>query len=361
MINILFITSGLDKNGTEEFVMNVLRSLNKKQFHADLLIFSQAETANSIEASNYDCKIFRLPPRKSGLVYYRELDYFFKNHQGYYNAVHWNEGEMTTISPIYYAWKYHIPVRIIHAHNSNTSGYFRKVEHWYNKTFNLKYCTHRFACSTLAAEFFFNNKNAVIIKNGIILNRFVFDNITRLKMRGIMGVDENTLVIGHVGRFTQVKNHTFIIDVYKALSQKYDNSRLVLIGDGELSETIKNKVLTLDLQNRVFFPGVQPNVNEWMQAFDVFVMPSLYEGLPFVLVEAQAAGLPCVVADTINKDASIIENFNFLSLKETTNRWADTIIESYNKNNSRDTRAVIEKAGFSISSTVEYLEKIYQS
>lgn len=358
-VNILFITSGLEKNGTEEFIMNVLRGLDRENFHADFLIFSQSETSNSIEAEGYGCRIFRLPPRRNGIVYYSELDKFFKNNVCRYDAVHLNEGNMTTISPIYYAWRYKVPIRIIHAHSSNTPGVLNKLQHWYNKKFNLKYCTHRFACSTQAAKFFFDNRDAVIVKNGIVLSRFSFNDSMRKCFRKKLGIASNIKLIGHVGRFTDVKNHGFIVDVFYKYHQLNPDSKLVMIGVGERYDGIKEKVHTLSIEDSVLMPGLQVNINEWMQAFDLFLMPSLFEGLPFVLVEAQAAGLPCLVSDTINRDAAITDSFYYLNLSDSTQMWAkkiEVILKSYER---RNTDGIIRKSGFAIETTVKYLQNVY--
>ena len=361
MINILFISSSLEKNGTEEFMMNVLRGLDRKSYHADFLIFSEGETENSKEAQSYGATIYRLPQRRKGLIYYRTLLRFFRNHKGKYNAVHWNEGEMTTLAPIFFAWKYKVPVRIIHAHNSNTNGLFRQIQHWFNKNFNLKYCTHRFACSSLASDFFFNNTNSIVIKNGIMLKKFAYNEEWRKAIRFKLKISNETLVIGHVGRFTDVKNQSFLVDVFKEVQKIEEDSKLIFIGIGEQYETIHQKVRNFELQDNVIFAGQQNNVNEWMQSFDIFVMPSLYEGLPFVLVEAQAAGLPCVVSDSVNKDACILDTFCFKSMNDSPSDWADLILEKCHNNHDRNTVNVLERAGFSIDSTVKYLEKVYSN
>ena len=362
MINILFITSSLEKNGTEEFMMNVLRGLDKIHYHADFLLFteySQAQKTNSIEAESLGSKIYRLPARRSGCKYYKSLDNFFKEKKGYYNAVHWNEGSMTTIMPIYYARKYGVPVRIIHAHNSNSEGFFNKLQHSLNKKFNLKYCTHRFAGSSLAADFFFNSEKSKVIKNGIVLNKFLYNENIRMNLRKLLEVDESTLVIGHVGRFTTVKNQSFIIDIYKQIYTVRPNSKLVFIGIGECMDEVKCKALENNIQENVLFLGLQNNVNEWMQAFDVFLMPSLFEGLPFVLVEAQASGLPCLISDTINKDAAITQNCQFMSLKDSPKNWADRVFQITLSSKRANMESVIQKEGFSIENTVQYLQSVY--
>lgn len=361
MINILFITYGLEKNGTEEFIMNVLRGLDKERFHADFLLFSKdypSQFANKTEAESYGAKIFRLPSRRSGLRYYKALNQFFKEKIGVYNAVHWNEGNMSTLSPIYYAWKYDVPVRIIHAHNSDAKGFLTKLQHWYNKKFNLKFCTHRFACSSLAANFFFDNEDFNIIKNGILIDRFRYNNNVRKQRRDELHLTDESFVIGHVGSFNNIKNQTFLIDIFYNLQKLDKNTKLVLVGVGESYEHCKQKVKMLDIVDKVEFLGLQNNVNEWMQAFDVFVMPSLYEGLPFVLVEAQTASLPCVIADTINQDAAITNSVSFVSLNSPIDKWSKTIL-GYKGIKREDKTMEISQNGFSIKNTVNYLEKIY--
>ena len=362
MINILFITYGLEKNGTEEFVMNVLRGMDKTCFHADFLLFSEdseEQNANRIEAESLGAKIFRLSSRRSGIKYYQSLNQFFKEKRGVYNAVHWNEGSMSTIMPIYYAWKYEVPVRIIHAHNSDADSWFTKLQHKFNKKFNLKYCNYRFACSSLAAEFFFNGKDSRIIKNGIVLDKFLFSEEKRALIRESFCIDDNTFVIGHVGRFTTVKNQSFILDIFKHVCLKKENSKLLFIGVGECMDYVKQKAIDMQLQDKVIFLGMQNNVNEWMQAFDFFLMPSLYEGLPFVLVEAQSAGLSCLVSDTINIDAAITPNCQFLSLNASAIEWADKVLQMFLSSERKNMSSVIKSAGFSIENTVEYLQEVY--
>lgn len=360
MINVLFVTYGLEKNGTEEFVMNVLRSLDKKNYHADFLLFSQGETDNSREAEGWGCKIFRLPPRAAGLSYYSKLNQFFRDNAHFYNAVHWNEGCMSTIMPIYYAWKYNVPVRIIHAHNSNTTGWLNKIQHYVNKIFGLKYCTHRFACSSLAAEFFFNNDKTVIIKNGIVVDRFLFNEKVRNEIRRNIGVSEDTILVGHVGRFTKVKNQMFVLDIFIELLSRNINSKLVLIGSGDLFDFIKKKVTNENIEKFVLMVGTQNNVNEWMQAFDIFLMPSLYEGFPFVLVEAQSASLPCLVSDTVNKEVAITDQVRFISLNERASVWANNLLDMIKNNKRKNNLSIIQSSGYSISSTVRYLENVYK-
>ena len=186
-----------------------------------------------------------------------------------------------------------------------------------------------------------------------MLKKFAYNEEWRKAIRFKLKISNETLVIGHVGRFTDVKNQSFLVDVFKEVQKIEEDSKLIFIGIGEQYETIHQKVRNFELQDNVIFAGQQNNVNEWMQSFDIFVMPSLYEGLPFVLVEAQAAGLPCVVSDSVNKDACILDTFCFKSLNDSPSDWADLILEKCHNNHDRNTVNVLERAGFSIDSTVK--------
>lgn len=359
MVNILFVSYWLNKNGTEEFMMNILRNIDKNEYHVDFLIFSDEITYNSREAERLGSTIYRLPPRKKFFKYYRELNRFFNKYGYLYSAIHYCEGNLSSIAPIYYAHKYRIPVRIIHSHNSGCEGIHNKILHRFNRKFGLKYGTQYFACSSLAAKWFFLEKPAVIIKNGINVNVLSYDKERREKLREILNIGRDTHVIGHVGRFVSVKNHDFIIDVFSKYISIYEDSLLFLAGIGPLQEKIRDKVHSLKIDEKVIFLGERYDIPDWMQVFDCLLMPSFFEGLPFVLVEAQTAGLPCVISDTINKDIIITPNVRFHSLDESPITWATEIEDTICNIKRAKTDHLIVEAGYSIKSTVKYLELIY--
>lgn len=359
MINILFISYWLNKNGTEEFMMNILRGIDKKRYHVDFLIFSDEITYNSKEAERLGSIIYRLPPRRQFFKYYRELDIFFRKYGYLYTAIHYCEGNLSSIAPVYYAHKYKIPVRIIHSHNSSCEGFHNKVLHRLNRKFGLKYGTHYFACSSLAAKWFFNTKPAVVIKNSVNLNILSYDRGRRERLRNEYNISRDTHVIGHVGRFVAVKNHDFIIDVFSKYLLIHENSLLFLAGIGPLQETIKEKVHSLKIEKKVIFLGERYDIPDWMQVFDCFLMPSFFEGLPFVLVEAQTAGLPCIISDTINRDIVITPNVRFHSLNESAMTWSIDIENVICNIKRTKTDHFIIDAGYSIEDTVRYLELVY--
>ena len=220
-------------------------------------------------------------------------------------------------------------VRIAHSHSTTN-----KKEHLRNfiknilRLFSKKYATHYFACSELAGRWLFGDKTfnkgeVTVINNAIELEKYKFNEQTRDSLRAKYGLT-NQFVIGHIGRFMSQKNHTFLIDIFYEVVKRQHNSKLLLIGDGPLYDEIVNKVHTLNLDDKVVFTGVKQNAYDYYNAMDVFVLPSLYEGLPVVGVEAQANGLPIVTSDTVTRDLNIAGGVDYLSLGETASFWAKT-------------------------------------
>lgn len=362
MTNILFISEHFNVAGTETFMLNVVRASDRTRYHFDFLIFRPTENKYRDEAEELGCKFYTLPPRRKSLVkYLRSLNVFFMNHAQSYDAVHWCGGAISSIAPLYYAHKYNVTNIIVHSHNSSCSGIHTYLLHILFRRFLPMCCTHLFACSTLSSEFFFGKKKGVVIKNGIDLKKYKVDADIRNKYRKEMGIGCDTLVIGHVGRFEEVKNHAFLIEIFNVILKKREDSVLMLIGKGSLEENIKEKVKTMGIENKVLFMGERSDIDRCMQAMDCFVMPSLYEGLPFVLVEAQAAALPCLISDTVNDDAVITPYTIKASLSEKAEMWADKIMNLTVNYIRKDTSHYLKEKGFSIEDTVRYLESIYSS
>lgn len=360
MKHVLFISHWLAIGGTETFMMNVLRNINLNKYHIDFLIFSNSISNYTIEAENRGCTIYRLPPRSKGVIYYKELKKFFKKHADIYSAIHFCGGNVSSIAPIYYAWKYNIPIRIVHSHSTNSVGTMNKIMHWMNKPL-LKVLGNKYlACSPSAAKYFFGNINVEIIKNGINLNLYHFTPENRIKIRNDYQITESTHVIGHIGRFDDNKNQSFIVDIFKLYQQTYQDALLILIGTGPLEDCIKNKCEELGISDKVLFLGVRSDISDLLCAMDCFIMPSFFEGIPFVLIEAQATGLPCVVSDNIGKEAKLSRLFSFLSLEAPLIHWVSTINDFViDFKNRKKEGECIKETGYNIKSTIEYLEDLY--
>ena len=168
------------------------------------------------------------------------------------------------------------------------------------------------------------------------------------------------MIIGHVGSFWKIKNQTFLVDIFQKVLQKYPQSRLVLVGEGELKNDVKQKVQQLNLQNEVLFLGSRSDVPDLLKAFDVFVFPSLGEGLSVAMLEAQCAGLPCVVSDTIPKEVEMTDLITYLSLNEQPDVWAETILQSYQQKRNRTAYpAILTEVGYDIQKNAEWLQNYY--
>ena len=216
MINILFISEHFNVAGTETFMLNIVRASDKTQYHYDFLIFRPTKNKYRDEAEGLGCHFYILPPRfKSPTKYLKSLDAFFKSQAKNYDAVHWCGGAISSIAPLWYAHKYKIHNIIVHSHSSSCTGLHTRLLHSVFKHMLPKYCNHFLACSTLAAKFFFGKRESKIIKNGIDLKKYEFNKSIRSKYRAELGIDADTFVIGHVGRFEEVKNHSVLIEIFK--------------------------------------------------------------------------------------------------------------------------------------------------
>ena len=212
----------------------------------------------------------------------------------------------------------------------------------------------------MAGEFVFGNKEEFCIYNNAIdAKRFGYDINKRVQARKELKISDDVFVIGHIGRFNTQKNHTFLIDIMSEINKKDPKAVLLLIGEGDLEEHIKNKVDELGLENNVMFLGVRSDVDRLYQAMDVFVMPSLFEGLPVSGVEAQAAGLKCIFSDTITEQTMLTSNVEFISLDRGTAIWADEILKWYKGYDRRDQINIIERAGYDIKKQAKQLQNFY--
>lgn len=360
MKRILFIAQHLNRAGTEAFMMNVFRGIDHSRFQVDFLLYTRKQTDYSKEVEAAGCKVWRVPSRReSPLGWYSSLYHFFKNHASEYVAIHYCGNGLTAIAPIILAYLYHIPIRIAHSHNSSSEGLHNKLLHLLNRGLAKRLTTHHFACSTLAAKWFFGNSPAVIIRNGINTESFSFNPDLRRGVREQLGISPQTTVIGHVGRFEKEKNHTFILDIFYEYQKLHADSLLMLIGVGSMMQAVKQKASQLGISAKVMFMNERSDVHQLLQAMDLFLMPSLFEGQPFVLIEAQCAGLPCLVSDVINSDICLTDNIESMSLAHPADAWACRIKDILQNYTRKDESETIEQKGYSTASTIRYLEQVY--
>ncbi len=361
MKKILFISQYLNRNGTEAFMMSVFRGIDHARFHVDFLLYTRQESDYTREVEASGGRVYRVTSRReSPLRWYRELNRFLKEHAGEYHAIHFCGNHVNAMAPIFFSWLYRVPVRIVHSHNSLARGLAVKVCHVLNRGLVRRMTTHHLACSDLAARWFFGSHPAMIIKNGIDVETFAYDPAKRVSMRESLGLAPGEVVIGHVGAFRAEKYHSQILRVFHSFLQTEPHARLLLAGTGMLMEDTRRLAAELGVEDKVSFLGERNDVPLLMQAMDLFLMPSTFEGLPFVLIEAQAAGLPCVISDVISRDIVLTSLVCYRRLDDTHASWASAIRSALDEPR-KDRSSEVRDAGYSIKDSIRSLETIYMS
>lgn len=315
--------------GVEAVVMNYYRHLDHSKVQFDFICDDDSTNIPYDEIEKLGGKVILIPPYQKVFKYQKELCRVLR--EGKYKIVH---SHINTLSvfPLYAAKKVGVPVRIAHSHSTTNKKERKKnLLKQVLRPFSKKYATNYMCCSELAGRWLFGDKaydegKVYLLNNAIDLDKFKYDKKIRDKKRKELGIKEDTIVIGHIGRFVAQKNHTFLIDIFNQFHKKEKNSILLLAGQGPLQEEIKNKVRELGLDDSVGFLGQRNDANELYQAFDVFLLPSLYEGLPVVGVEAQASGLLCFFSDDMTKETKVLDSTAFMSLSNTAEEWTGEIL-----------------------------------
>jgi glycosyltransferase involved in cell wall biosynthesis len=332
----------MDFGGAETFIMNIYRKIDRSKIQFDFLVQSYDEFDYSDEIEKLGGKIYVVEGRRKGIIKNRkELDLFFSTHS-YYNAVHLHTNCLSYIEPLIYAKKHKIGNLIVHGHSTNISGNsLHRIIHKANQLFLKYYSTKNVACSVEVAKWMFGNKvvdfdEYEIINNGIEVQNFRFNKSDRNRYRDEFELNNKT-VVGHIGRFIDVKNHKYIIQILNELRNIKPDVSLLLIGDGPLRSNIEKQVHELGLKKYVYFLGKRGDVNRILNAMDIFVFPSLYEGLPLTLVEAQASGLTCIVSDRISDEVLLTDRIIKMPIDVSPIEWAEKIVK-YSRDSERDNK-----------------------
>lgn len=356
-------------NGASIFEYRMSQYLKNEGIIFDYLVTEKPTQEEWQRYESQGSNIYILPIDKDHGLFVRELkinkEYyrFFKAHP--YDIVYADTENALRAVHLLMARMAGVKVRVVHSHNTSLqteSKSSRAIARLIRGVFQLS-ATHYFACSELAAEWLFptfvcRKKRYQLLSNGIDLDQFKYSEAKRSTVRRGLQILDDTLVVGHVGRFMPQKNHELLIDIFKEIHNIQKNSVLLLIGDGPLQDSIKGKCITLGLNDSVIFLGTTPHVENYLQVMDVFLMPSLFEGLPITGIEAQANGLPCVFSDTITGELAITELVRYCPLNENARKWAEEVIEAA-ACGRRDCSWEIENAGYSFEKTAEYLKQFY--
>lgn len=374
-IRILHVLGTLNLGGAESRVMDLYRNIDRSRLQFDFLIHHKEQQHYEEEVKALGGRVYRLP-RFKGYNYFsyrRAVKLFFRQHTEFH-AVH---GHMTSTAGIYLplAKKQGVGMTIAHARSAGVDkGLKGKITQLFRRNLKNKtdYC---FSCSALAGEAVFGKEameqgRVQILPNAIEASKYVFHQETRNKIRKELGI-HNQLVIGHVGRFSFMKNHRQLLEVFQEYEKENPDTLLLLLGQGECMEEIRQLVKEKKLSDKVIFAGNKKNVNDYYQAMDCFVFPSLFEGLPGSVVEAQTAGLPCLISDTITQEVVLTPLVKSLSPQKSAGEWKEALVkllqekrageEGSRRRDSREAFSTVEAAGFHVLTQVERMTGFYKT
>lgn len=373
-IRILHVLGGTGLGGAESRIMDLYRQMDREEIQFDFLVHSSAvkragDDASGREPQFYDeeirnmgGQIYVLPKFKvyNYFAYRNAVRVFFANHHEYRVV----QGHMTSTASIYLpiAKRAGVPVTVAHSRSAGVGKGLKAIatkilrKNLYRKT---DYC---FACSEAAGidafgQAWVNSGNVKIIHNAVDAEKFVYQPEMRAAARKRLGI-ENKLVLGHVGRFNFPKNHPYLIEVFAALYALKKDVVLLLLGDGEDKAKIERKCEELGIKEHVLFMGNQRRPEDYYQVFDFFLLPSFYEGLPGVLVEAQAAGLKCIVSDKVTKEAQATDLVTYMSIEQPAEAWAKEILQQADYDR-RNTYQEIVQSGFDVKAQAKIYRNFY--
>ena len=356
-MRVLQVVTHMERGGLESMIMNYYRYIDREKVQFDFLVHRQERAAFDDEIESLGGIIYRLPRLVPwSISYLSALNRFFDEHPEY-KVVHVHQDCLSSVI-LKVAAQHNVSVRVAHSHSANQDKNLKyPVKLWYKRSIS-KYATNLFACGEDAGDWMFGGEPFQIINNAIDVAAYTHAPTKRQEMRRQLGL-ENELTIGHVGRFNQPKNHPFLLDIFAVLLKKEPNAILLLVGGGENMPKIQAKADALGIAEHVRFLGVRSDVADLMQAMDVFVFPSLYEGLPVTMVEAQAADLPCLISDKIPPECILTNGLvDVLPLSAEPETWVAKILEK--KNLPRiDRRSEIAAHGFDITTEAVKLQKFY--
>lgn len=358
-IRVLQVVGNMSYGGLETLIMNLYRKIDRSKVQFDFLAYTNKKGLYDDEIKEMGGRVYHLSFRddKNYFKYKDDLKKLFKEHSEY-NVIH---GHLSSVGSIYLgaAKEMGISCRISHSHIASYSktlaGYFKYLS---RHSFG-KYATHHFACSKAAGDYMYGKQNYTVIKNGIDCHRFAFDNQERIKVRSEMGLDEK-LVFSHVGRFFDQKNHAFLIDVFAEIKKKQENAILLLIGVGPLQDSIRKKCSELGIEKDVRFLGSRTDIPSLLSASDVFLFPSLYEGLPLTVVEAQASGLPILCSDRVTEEVVMTKECYRIPLSLTTEQWANKALDIAERHTERESKyQMIIDNGYDSDEVAHLLQEFY--
>lgn len=351
-------TGGLFSDGILSCITDHMAAMDKTDLDVRVLATNNAEDVAVQKVKRSGCKVVSIPYRKTNIVkYFFSLCRYLVREKIDIVHVHGSSAIMSV--ELVAAMLAGCKVRIAHSHN--TTCEHKKIDKLLRPIFNKAY-TVAFACGSEAGKWLFGNREFTIIPNGRDIKKYEYNVQNRINYRNRLEIPRDAFIVGHVGRFNTQKNHEYLIRVFEELYKRNKNAYLVLVGTGEKTNEIIDMVKKSTIRDNVVFTGAIDNVADYLSAFDVMLLPSLYEGLPMVVIEWQIAGLPCIVSDTVTKECAITPLVKFKSIKESPESWARNIIDISLQDREKNKDVLfssIRKAGYDIEFGAERLRNIY--
>lgn len=354
MVRVLNIIGSMQRGGAETFLMNIYRNIDREKVQFDFLLYSDQGINSYIqEIKEMGGIIYTLPPKSKNFI-----------------------GGLFMIRNLVKKEKYHIVWRhtntpfkaidlimarlggadhlILHSHNSNVD-FTNKILGVLLRPVFIPWITERFACGQEAGKWMYGKRSFRIIANGVDVQKYKYNEEIRNQYRARFGV-EGKIVLGHIGRFEKAKNHKFLIKLMKKIVENRDDVILFLIGEGTLKQEIENQTTEMGLDNYIKFLGTRTDIPVILQMLDAVILPSLWEGVPVTLIEAQSAGVPCIVSDCVPHEVKVLDNVEFLSLEESLDTWADQIGAMAGRR-IEESSEIMQKAGYDMPHIASELQK----
>lgn len=357
-LRVLQVVPDMNAGGIENYIMNMYRGMDTNEIQFDFLVHHSHRAFFDNEIEERGGRIFRLPvlDNKNILCYRSRLSDLFSTHD--WRIVH---GHAASLAFLYLgaAERSGVPVRIVHSHGTSylctPKGYAKRLLFKSAKI----HANVRLACSTEAGKYLFGRDSFYLAKNAIDSRRFKYDPVARSTQRRCFGVGDHDLLIGHIGRFNLQKNHRFLIEVFSEVVKNKDNAYLVLVGSGELEQDIRQRVSEAGITDKVIFQPVTMRPEAIYSSLDVFLLPSLFEGLPLVGIEAQCSGLPCFFSSEITRETAISPLAHFLDLNAGPMAWAQAIVSSSVDKDRIQYASMAAKHGFESTVNNEIMRQFY--
>lgn len=364
MKRLLCILSGMNAGGAETFLMKLYRCLDRDQYQMDFCINTKEKCFYDDEIIRLGGRIYRIPSKSEDLKAFKKQLSEIVSQYKYLYVLRITSNAMGFLD-LKIAKKAGAQVCIARSSNASDGGGLKtSLAHRLGKILYKQYVDVKIAPSDLAAKYTFGEKaykngDVLLLHNGVDLNLFRYDANGRKSVRNAFGISEDTKLIGHVGRFNSQKNHSFLLDIFQQIHIQNPDSRLLLVGAGDLEQEIRAKVHQLQLDEKVIFAGIRRDIPQLMSAMDVFIFPSLYEGMPNTVIEAQACGLQCIIADTITKEAKVTDLVSYMRLSDSPSEWAETALAKIRDDNQRERYSdEMNQKGYGIKQCAELFTQI---